>query len=522
VLTPSTPLRPFDVDPLGNKAYRVPLNPGEALDDVAKRFKFKNDNKNLDYFMFEDNGFVYIVVYSKDITPNGSPSGGTLEFEPLIVPADSGAWSGVWGDPHIATPDRNRYSFQAAGDYILSIASDTEDYDDFQIQVRYTPFTDNGRQWSGESALAMIVNGDKVELYAQPNRHLDILVNEEAVSFETLKSLQLPNGGTLLKSETAVIVSWPDGTLLSASLTFPDPTRAVRGFTRIYFPSFRSGKVSGLMGNFDSNPYNDFQLNDGTVLNSSSESQLYVGGYRDSWSVLRGGYESLFSQGSDPYNASYPNQLIQLEDLLPSQVEAARQQCESRELTGFFLKTCIVDTVVTANPAWIDAVAEAATALDPTKPSIVINPPAIFMTTNQSRTIEAIVRGTSDSLVWTATGGSISSDSYQASYTAPTTPGTYTLTARLASDANISSTATIYVVREPSIERISNVNGYTFQYTTTPTISPNGKVMAYVLNSDLTYAKFRSIQIKNFVTGEEHTITNSHNNVNSPVEIPPI
>ncbi len=369
--------------------------------------------------MFEQDGYVYVVLVNTDFTPNAPSSSGQISLaDAYVPPADGGAWSGIWGDPHISTPDRNRYSFQAVGDYILS--SSTED--NFQIQVRYTPFTDNGRQWSGESAIAMLVNGDKVELYAQPNNQLDILVNEAPTSLEGLGSLQLPKGGVVFKSDTYLQVSWPDGTLLNASLTFPDPTRAVRGFTKIYFPSFRRGQVAGLMGNFDGNPSNDFQLNDlngGTILDNPTESQLYVGGFRDSWSVLQSGSISLFSQGSDPFNAAYPNQLIQLEDLPPSQVEAARQQCVARELTGFFLRTCIVDTVVTANPAWIDAVAEAAATLDPTKPSVSINPPAVFMTTNESREIKAIVQGTPDSLVWSASAGSVSPNGNQVTYTAP-------------------------------------------------------------------------------------------------------
>lgn len=74
-----------------------------------------------------------------------------------------GRYSGTLGDPHIVTPDDLRYSFQAAGDYLLTRS--TNPGDTFEVQIRYAPFESNGRQWSGENALAMIVGFDKVELY---------------------------------------------------------------------------------------------------------------------------------------------------------------------------------------------------------------------------------------------------------------------------------------------------------------------------------------------------------------------
>ncbi len=73
------------------------------------------------------------------------------------------------------------------------------------------------------------------------------------------------------------------------------------------------------------------------------------------------------------------------------------------------------------------------------------------------------------------------------------------------------------MAREPSIERMTDVNGYTFQYTTNPSISPDGKTLAYVLNSDLTYSRFRTIYIRNLNTGEETEISNNVGKVTAPV-----
>ena len=204
---------------------------------------------------------------------------------------DEGGWSGSWGDPHISTPDNNRYSFQAVGDYVLTRS--TKPGDSFEIQVRYSPFSNNGSLWSGESALAARVLTDKVELYALPNRQFSLYINNVLAQLPSNNEIELDGGGKIVFVQVGnqlihLTIAWPDGTVLITNLNSPDVTRAVRGFTRIYFPKERRRSVQGLLGNFDGIKSNDFRLRDGSLALSWSEKLLYIGGFRDAWSIAKG------------------------------------------------------------------------------------------------------------------------------------------------------------------------------------------------------------------------------------------
>ncbi len=367
-----------------------------------------------------------------------------IGYDPIFNVSDDGAWSGNWGDPHIATPDLNRYSFQAVGDYLLT--KSTEPDDTFEVQVRYAPFESGGKQWSGENALAMMVGDTKVEFYAQTGGVVDIYINEVLTDINPGDLLAF-RGGIITHQDDKLLISWLDGTLLEASLDAPDPTREVRGFTRIYFPGSRRNHVQGLLGNFDGNPDNDFQIRDGEVLDNPTEGELYLGGYRESWSIDGGASDSLFSQGDDPYDATYPTDVIRLSDLPSDEAAAAEQLCRDQGIVDFFLlRACTIDVVVTENPAWADVTADMASGIDLTVPSITVNPAAARLVSERSREFGAIVRGTSDTVVWSATGGTVSGSGNVITYTAPSTAGTYTLTARLASNPSVNSRTTVLVV----------------------------------------------------------------------------
>ncbi len=410
---------------------------------------------------------------------------GTDPLDPSSFPrasasTDGGAWSGNFGDPHIATPDLNRYSFQAVGDYLLS--KSTEPDDTFEVQVRYKPFESGGKQWSGENALAMIVGDTKVELYARTGGAVDIYINEVLTEINLNEVFPLMNGGAILRQEGKLLVSWFDGTLLEASLNSPDLTKEVRGFTRIYFPPSRKNKVQGLLGDFDGDYSNDFQLRDGTVLTNPTESQLYVGGYRDSWSLWEGASYSLFSQGYDPYNSAYPSNVIKLSDLPGAQVEAAEQLCRSKGFVdAFLLRACTIDVAVTGNSNWADVTAEVALGLDRSLVSLAVNPPAARMEAGTSREFGAIVRGTSEEVTWTASAGTVTGSGNVIAFQAPDIAGEVILTARLNSDSTTVAQAQIEVFERFPIYRMStDSNGSEGNgYSDDMTISGDGQLIAF-------------------------------------------
>jgi von Willebrand factor type D domain len=431
------------IESLGTTLVKIIIPAGKTAQDMLADFAKLKGARPL--ILYDVNGdYLYVAFISGDITPlvpNDPSTTGKYKVEVMEL---SGAWSSNFGDPHIATPDLNRYSFQAVGDYVLTRSTDPED--NFEIQVRYTPFVTDGKQWSGENALAMMVGADKVELYALTDGGIEIYVNDEAVSVETNGVLSLQRG-TISRTEEALNVSWSDGTLLVASLTSPDPTKALRGFTKVYFPPTRRSRVEGLLGNFDGKPENDFKIRDGQTLNAPTELELYVGGYRDSWSIQNGASESLFSQGSDPYDFSYPGNLISFDDFFASEVEKANQTCRAEGITdSFFLKACALDVLVTGNPAWAQNTAAASIGLVLFTPSLSINPPAVTLVKSGSYSFEALVRGTTSDVVWEVSGGSITSNGTSVEFTPPPGGGEYTLTAKLTNDPSYIETAKIIVV----------------------------------------------------------------------------
>lgn len=94
---------------------------------------------------------------------------------------------------------------------------------------------------------------------------------------------------------------------------------------------------------------------------------------------------------------------------------------------------------------------DVATSLSGTGPQIVVTPGAVALTVGESRLFTAKVTGTVQTTVtWSTVGtGSGSFSGATGLYTAPTTPGIYTLMATLASNPSIVGTATVVVSQKP-------------------------------------------------------------------------
>jgi len=79
----------------------------------------------------------------------------------------------------------------------------------------------------------------------------------------------------------------------------------------------------------------------------------------------------------------------------------------------------------------------------PTPVSVAVSPKTVTLPTGGTQTFSAVVTGTTNTAVtWSATGGTINSSGY---YTAPATPGAYTVTATSVADTSKKDTATVTV-----------------------------------------------------------------------------
>jgi hypothetical protein len=107
------------------------------------------------------------------------------------------------------------------------------------------------------------------------------------------------------------------------------------------------------------------------------------------------------------------------------------------------LEACIIDVGVTGNVNWAKIAAEMGQFIDPTKPSIFINPPGISNATlGYSYQLGAVVTGSDSTVVWTAAKGTITGTGNVMRYTSPDaySPDGDTITARLLDDPSVSFT----------------------------------------------------------------------------------
>jgi hypothetical protein len=345
------------------------------------------------------------------------------------VPGNNGSSS---GDPHLRTADGLAYDFQAVGDYVLSKATDS---DDFQVQIRQRRW-EVGSNVSVNDAVAVAVAGDVVNIFPT-GRRFDLIINNEVVSSAGELSRQLSGGGTIRVSDGEAKVSWPDRSLLSVS------TGALSTISvQLLLAPSRVGKVEGLFGNNDGDPANDLRIRNGPLM-SLDYRELYKE-YRDSWHVALGSSESLFRRGPDLWDPGFPGRAVTLNDLDPAAVENARSICRAAGVaTSDVLDGCALDIVVTGENGW----AADAAKIDPATPTVTVTPALSYMAAGDSRPFAAAVSGLTNRAVnWTATGGSVlATGENNMTYTAPTTPDTYTITARSVQNSSIIATATVVV-----------------------------------------------------------------------------
>lgn len=271
-----------------------------------------------------------------------------------------------YGDPHIATFDGYRYSFQTVGEFTLVQAKDGG----FQVQVRQGAIP--GRQLSLNTAVAMQVGNSRVAVYSKdfPDGNASNPVWVDGRPAAVQGTLELPGGGSIQGGNGNYLVQWPTGEqvgiskLSVAGMDFMNVTPAV--------PE-QAGRYRGLLGNLNNNPEDDLQTRDGRVIPSKNNStygilkqalgnlgpiplplsqletaffeQLYRE-FGDSWRISQA--ESLFAYGPGQStetftNRSFPNSFLSLGSLLPPQLRQAEEICRQAGVPGDLLEGCIFD-----------------------------------------------------------------------------------------------------------------------------------------------------------------------------------
>lgn len=388
---------------------------------------------------------------------DGSEDGGNGPTLPL--PEEDGRASS-FGDPHLSTFEQQVYSFQAAGEFILSKAVN----DDFQVQARYTPL---GSEMSANAAIAMQVAGDRVALYASKDSAPRIVVNGETLVFTAEEAIYrpLPFGGSVAYDGTQAMVVWPDGSHLTAVLG-----KDILGRVTLTVPPSRRGKLAGLLGNFDGNTTNDYQTRDGQVLAVPVPTPTLYNVFGESWRIQQ--EESLFDYGPGEStltftNRQFPSRYAGLHSLTPEQQASAAQICrDAGVISAILLKKCTVDVAITGNPDW----AYYSAGVDPNVAGVTVAPFTAQLLVGTSLEFNGLLSGPqrlgSRELTWTATGGTVTSGPNSVRYTAPNEPGVYELTATSVADPSLTKTVQI-TVKEP-IGTVSGVTRFVLKWDEQP------------------------------------------------------
>jgi len=261
----------------------------------------------------------------------------------------------IFGDPHLRTIDGLSYDFHGVGEFVAVEST----VDDLVVQVRLTEVA--VLQASKTTAVAANVNGDRVGAYLGPSSFV-VRVNGELADPRG-SWVRLPNGGYVQVETDEVVFQWPDdtrlwvyywGNVLDIAMTLP---------------AQRQAALSGLLGNADGDPTNEYFTREGAPVDVPDEPRdarrdaLY-GEFGESWRIDAA--ESLFDyepgESSDDFQSpGFPMSSLSIDDLDEVTRREARADCISLGVTESpWLEDCIFDVGFTGELSWASSARNAA------------------------------------------------------------------------------------------------------------------------------------------------------------------
>ena len=233
------------------------------------------------------------------------------------------------------TGDGVHYDFQAAGEFMAASTPDGS----LQIQSRQQPVL-GGKQITFNTAVAALVDGDRVGVYADEPSFLE--VNGKAVTAVDIAE-RLPGGGSLERHGGSVTVRWADGSALIV-------TEDARTLNYTFAPSTAiAAGLHGLLGNMNDDPADDLTGRDGSVLARSDPdfgSKVYSQ-FGNSWRIKQA--ESLFDYRPGESTATFtdltiPSAPATVNSIPAASLAAARQICQAAGVrTEPLLDDCLID-----------------------------------------------------------------------------------------------------------------------------------------------------------------------------------
>ncbi len=286
---------------------------------------------------------------------NGDDNGGAGTPEGFPDLPAGPAWGA--GDPHLLTLDGVGYDFHAAGEYVMTRATDGSD---FEVQARMSPVGENVT-----ANVAAAVRLDGADVMVAPG-DAPLRVNGEGTDIDDGTFIEVGQDRIYRDGDSYMLVHTDDGDMETGYSAVQVDLFDARVDITVALDDIWQGNVEGLLGNFDGDPETDIALADGTVLDRPLTFDDLYGQYRDDWRVSDEG-QSLFSYGTGEspesfYLPDYPTGMISIDDFSADQVEAAEARAEAAGLEPGTLtfNNAVLDLLLTDD----DSYAESAAATD--------------------------------------------------------------------------------------------------------------------------------------------------------------
>ena len=251
--------------------------------------------------------------------------------------------AGSSGDVHFITPNGHHYDFQAEGEFTALKT------DGLQIQCRQQPLPNlTSRIVTLNTALAVQTGNDQISFQVNP---MAFYVNHAAMPLTA--PIKLAAGGSVNFNQNQILVQCASGDKIKI-IYYPN-----NGYLdyRVSLVQKHLGKISGILGDWNGDPVNDVQINNGLSINASDFYQLYPG-YANSWRITD--QTSLFVYDAGKTTESYTDLLYPYQpvQLTPAQISQAQTICQQAGITtNPALCNCITDVAVTGNSSFTESAA---------------------------------------------------------------------------------------------------------------------------------------------------------------------
>ncbi|MBK1634147.1 VWD domain-containing protein [Rhodovulum adriaticum] len=266
------------------------------------------------------------------------------------------------GDPHLLTLDGVAYDFHAAGEYVLTRATDGSD---FEVQARMSPV---GPNVTANVAAAVQLDGGAVMI--DPLADSVLTVNGAATTIADGSMTFVGDDRIYREGDTYTLIHTRDGDLETGYSAVVVTVVDDRVDITVALDSYWAGNVEGLLGNANGNQADDVALADGTALARPLAFDDLYGQYRDDWRVDSEG-ESLFTYGAglgpdSYYLPDYPTGMTGLDDFTQDQIDAAEAAVAGSGLTPgtVAFQQAVLDYLLTGDESYIDSAQGAQQVID--------------------------------------------------------------------------------------------------------------------------------------------------------------